>query len=170
MLTSSVKVGRTQSGYRVRVEGQGTMRSSPAVHAFVIQALDHQQAGSLVMDLSACGYLDSTFLGCLVDLHKRYGRTHPPRFSIAAPRDVSERLFGSSHLDRVLNISENGPETVGEEVDLDTTGLELPSLGQHLLDCHRRLAEVEGPNQATFRRIADRLADELGAVPPGGTK
>ncbi len=31
------------------------------------------EAVTLVVDLTACNYLDSTFLGCLVVLHRRHG-------------------------------------------------------------------------------------------------
>jgi len=158
---STVKVGCTPTGYRLRVQGQGTMRTSPAVHAFAVQALEPPQAGALVVDLSGCSYLDSTFLGCLVDLHKRYGSSNPPRFTVVVPPGLAAQLFGATQLDRLLVTSETGPESLGAEVELSPESLELPDLGRHLLECHRRLAEIEGPNQAVFRRIADRLAAEL---------
>src|SRR5689334_5995318 len=60
---SVVKVGRTTSGYRLRVEGTGTMRESPAVGEFAERSL-RDGTSTLVVDLSACDYLDSTFLGC----------------------------------------------------------------------------------------------------------
>lgn len=164
--TSFVKVGRTQSGYRVQVVGQGTMRNSPAVHAFATRVLSDPAMTELLIDLSTCQYLDSTFLGCLVDLHKRYGTARPPRYQIAAPVETLRRLFGATHLDRLLNVVPTAPETVGDVVELSNENLALPDLGRHLLECHRRLAEVEGPNQADFRRIVDRLEAELGLQPP----
>lgn len=164
--TCTVKVGRTEAGYRVRVEGHGTMRSSPAVHAFALRSLEDPSAGGLVVDLSACEYLDSTFLGCLVDLHRRYGTARPPRFEVAAPAETLRRLFGSTQLDRLLKVLPTAPATVGGEVELPTENLAVPELGRHLLECHRRLAEVDGPNQAAFRRIVDRLEAELGAHAP----
>lgn len=162
---SSVKVGRTEAGYRVRVDGHGTLRNSPAVHAFTVRTLDDQDGGRVVIDLTTCQYLDSTFLGCLVDLNKRYGTSRPPRFEVAAPPETVRRLFGPTHLDRVLHVLDVEPATLGDEVDLSTEDLPLPELGRHLLECHRRLAEVDGPNQAAFRRIVDRLEAELGARP-----
>lgn len=165
--TSSVKVGRTEAGYRVRVEGDGTMRSSPAVHAFVLRSLEDPSVSGLIIDLSTCVYLDSTFLGCLVDLHKRYGAAAPPRFQVAAPPATLHRLFGTTRLDRLLKIVPAAPETVGNEVELSADeNLALPELGRHLLECHRRLAEVDGPNQVAFQRIVDRLEAELGLHSP----
>ena len=69
---SAVKVGRTEAGYCVRIEGRGTMNQSPIVLEFVGRTLrDGAASGApgVVMDPSACEYVDSTFLGCLLGLH-----------------------------------------------------------------------------------------------------
>ncbi len=127
------------------------------------RSLDNHQASALVVDLAGCDYLDSTFLGCLVDLHKHYGMRQPSRFTVVAPPEAAHRLLGPTHLDRFLHIADAVPETIGNAVELPREVLGPDDLGRHLLDCHRRLAEVEGPNQAIFQRIADRLATELEA-------
>ena len=41
-------------------------------------------------------------------------------------------------------------------------------LGRHIMECHRRLAELGGSQAASFRSIADHLARELGEAPEGG--
>src|SRR5437016_6281177 len=91
---SRLRVGLTASGYLVQVEGRGTLRESPALHEFAVQSLDGQRGpGTVVVDLSHCDYLDSTFLGCLVSLHRKYNRTQPHRFQVAAPYDKCQRLL-----------------------------------------------------------------------------
>jgi anti-anti-sigma regulatory factor len=157
---SALKVGRTQDGYRVLVEGRGTLRESPAVHEFTMQALG-EGPGSLVIDLSACDYLDSTFLGCLVDLNKRHGRTRPSRFAVAAPPQVRTRLLSPSRLDTFLNVIGEAPEVIGEDLELAPNLTARADLGRHVMDCHRRLAELGGPQQAAFEQIAERFAMEL---------
>jgi len=157
---SVVSVGQTRSGSAIRIEGRGTMRESPAVHEFAAQVLN-QGAERLVIDLTACDYLDSTFLGCLVDLHKRYGGTEPPRFAISASPETTRRLLAPTRLDNLLHTTEERPEILGESVVLPAQVLEATDLGRHVMECHRRLAEIGGPNQAIFERIADQLAREL---------
>ncbi|HMB02962.1 MAG TPA: STAS domain-containing protein [Isosphaeraceae bacterium] len=157
---SRLIVGRTNSGYCLRVEGRGTMRESPAAHEFGREILD-SEGGSLVVALEACDYLDSTFLGCLVDLHRRYGKQEPPRFLVAASPEQCRRLFAPNHLDKLLKATEVGPEVIGEEFVLPPLAKGSDELGLHVMECHRRLAELGGPNQAAFARIADQLAREL---------
>src|SRR5438067_192449 len=114
---SRLVVGRTNAGYCLRIEGRGTMRESPAAHEFVRQVLDNGD-GALVVALEACDYLDSTFLGCLADLHRRYGKQEPPRFLVAASPEKRARLLAPNHLDKLLKITEVCPEMVGDECPL----------------------------------------------------
>jgi len=161
-MTASTRLsaGRTKTGYRLRVEGRGTMRESPAAHEFVRQVLDHED-GALVLDLEPCDYLDSTFLGSLVDLHKRYGSQVPPRFLVAASREKRLRLLAPNHLEKLLNATEVCPEVIGEDCVLPPLAKGSQELGHHVMECHRRLAELDGPNRAAFEQIADQLAREM---------
>jgi len=160
------KVGRTTSGYRLRVEGTGTMRESPAVGEFAGHAL-RDGTSTLVVDLSACDYLDSTFLGCLVNLQKRHGRGQPPRLLIAASPSVGRRLFAANHLEPLFRFVDECPGVVDEDETIPPLAPGSRDMGTHILECHRCLAEEGGPNQAAFRQAADALGRELGESRPG---
>jgi hypothetical protein len=54
---SVVKVGRIRSGYRIRVEGRGTLRESPAVHEFAGHVL-RDGASTLVQERQVKGNPD----------------------------------------------------------------------------------------------------------------
>jgi hypothetical protein len=161
---SVIKAGRTRNGFRLLVEGRGTLRESPAVYEFAEHALS-DECSTLVVDLSACDYLDSTFMGCLVILQKRHGHGTPPRLLIAAPPDVGHRVLAPNHLDGLFHMVDASPEVVGGEEALPSLELGVSDFGRHVLDCHRRLAEVDGPSQAAFAAVADGLARELAAGP-----
>ena len=52
-----------------------------------------RQAGEWwTVDLSGCDYLDSTFLGCLVEMQRRAGKAAPGRFVVSAP---PEKLYST---------------------------------------------------------------------------
>ena len=52
------------------------------MQAFALQVLDEPGRPRLDIDLTACEYLDSTFLGGLVILHRRFSRAGmPARFA-----------------------------------------------------------------------------------------
>src|SRR5437764_877285 len=107
--TFAIRVARTAAGFLARVEGWGTMRESPLLQGFAGECLD-RDASSLVVDLSACGYLDSTFLGCLVGLHQRFSRGNPPRFVVAAGPEQRQRLLAPLQLHKVLKVIDEAPQ------------------------------------------------------------
>ena len=157
---SQTRVSRTCSGYCIRVEGRGTLRESPAIHALARHVLE-SEPGTVIFDLEVCAYLDSTFLGALVDLHRRYGVAEPGRFLVAAHPEARRRLFGPNCLEELFRYIERFPDEAGEEFELPAVELGRDDLGRHVLECHRRLAELAGPNQAAMQRIVERLAEEL---------
>lgn len=158
---TSMQVSKTSAGYVVRMTGRGTMLESPALAEFAAGCLAHS-SDSLVVDLSECEYLDSTLLGCLVTLHRRFGNAEPPRFEIAAAADVSERLLGPTRLVRFFNIIEEAPASLDTSIPLECSMPERNELGTHIMRCHKELADLGGPESDAFARIAERLSRELG--------
>ena len=161
-LTSQSRIWahRTADGYMVRVEGHGKMCESLALRRFVESTLCDNSL-SLCIDLNQAQYLDSTFLGCLIRLQKRWRQCQQGSFQIIATSQQVELLLAPSQLHRLLAISSEEKPRIGKEVPLETQKIEAESLGQHILECHRQLAEVEGPDQDVFRRVANQLANDL---------
>jgi anti-anti-sigma factor len=161
-----LRVAKTASGFVVLVEGHGTLDESPALYEFAAQSLKTELGpSSIVLDLSHCDYLDSTFLGCLAGLHRKYNRTMPHRFLVAASREKSQKLLGPTRLDNLVHVTEVCPELIGEVVELSRPILTGADLGRHVMECHRRLAELGGPRAPSFRSIADQLAGDLSEAP-----
>jgi anti-anti-sigma regulatory factor len=162
--TFAIRVGRTAAGFLVCIEGRGTMRESPLLQAFAGECLGRENR-PLVVDLSQCTYLDSTFLGCLVGLHRRFGRASPPRFVVAASAAQRQRLLAPLQLHRVLELVDEAPPgpdhwlTLCEGEPEKRAGRE--QLGRHVLDCHRHLADLGGANEEVFGPIIEQLIREL---------
>ena len=158
---SVLKVARTPTGYCIRVEGRGTLRESRSAAEFAAGPLA-APGTSVVVDLSACEHLDSTFLGCLVEMQRRAGRAEPGKFVVAAPPDKVRKLFGPTKLDAVLKTTADPPQTLGDYIALPAADPGSPDAMRHVMECHRLLAELGGPQQAAFAAIADHIERELG--------
>ena len=152
-----LKFARTETGYRLRVQGCGTSQQSAAAEMFVDEALC-DPAHSVVIDLSSTSYLDSTFLGCLLGMYRRHGAA---RLRIAAPKDVARNLFGPTKLDVALRVTDQLPHTLGEDVTIKLKSATPTEIARHIMECHRRLGETPGPQQQVFAAIARQLAREL---------
>jgi anti-anti-sigma factor len=159
--TVEMKVGRLSDGYVVQIHGRATLRESPALQSFVKEAFA-QGCGRLVVDLSECESLDSTFQGCLLSLARRCGRSTASHFEVAEPSAESRRMLAASHLIQFLPLVDAAPTPIGETTPLPSEDVDARTLGEHILDCHRRLAEV-GPSDGKFRRVIEQLERELQA-------
>lgn len=156
-----LKFGPTEAGFVIRLEGRGTLHESPSLVACAEHLLQRGSAQAVMVDLEACEYLDSTCLGTLVTLHQRFGGPEPPQFLVAGSSDAIERLLTPTRLDQVLNVADELPVCQGEWLEIPTATLERREFCRHLMDCHRRLAELGGPRAAAFQLVADELAREL---------
>jgi anti-anti-sigma regulatory factor len=152
-------------GHVVRLLGRGTMRESRVFHDFARQCLTTDDVSVLTLDLSQCQRLDSTFMGCLVDLHKRFNQDARHRFIVSAPPDVARELLGVCRLDRLLPVRDQTPRVTGDGLLLPILPLEPRMLGEHVMDCHRRLVEQNCPGQKAFARVANDLEKELSRLP-----
>jgi anti-anti-sigma factor len=165
-----LKVARTPTGYCLRVEGRGTMRESRSAAEFVVRSLAANAAPTIAVDLAACDYLDSTFLGCLVEMQRRVNKSAGagvgvagPRFVVAAPAEKVKKLLSPTKLDVVLKTTAEPVQLAGEYVELPAADPASPDVIRHVMECHRRLAELGGPQQAAFAAIADNIERELHA-------
>ena len=161
MAGGTLSVGRTADGYCLRLHGRCTMNESPAAHAFVERSL-REGAQSVYVDVSDCAYLDSTFLGSLLDLHRRHGKEKPAKFSLLATEEARAKLFQPTHLHKVFNFADAAPGSIEAWVDLPCLPARTPGdLARHVMECHQRLAEVDGPSRASFAAVAQQLEREL---------
>ena len=158
---STLSLGRTSNGFVVRICGRGTMKESRAVQEIGICCLDAEGGTVLTVDLSRCEYLDSTFLGCLVSLHKRGKQVGRQRFFIAASVDRRKSLLSASRFDRFFDQVDAAPEEISEPKTISPTALNPQALGRHIMECHQELAQIEGPSQSAFAKVAKQLAQEL---------
>ena len=157
---SSLHCVRSEDGCIVRVLGPGTLRVSPAFKAFVGRYLSGHRTSRVTVDLSDCDYLDSTFLGCLIGLHK-LGGEGDRRLRFFAKDERCRRLFAASMLDRYLCIVDRLPDTTEEVEVIPDCELDAREFGQHVMQCHQRLAAAGGEESDEFASIVEQLAKEL---------
>ncbi|MDR3639613.1 MAG: hypothetical protein P4L84_37780 [Isosphaeraceae bacterium] len=141
----TLRVGRTASGYCLRVEGHATRRGHPALfELFVVQVLDCCPC-SVVVDLTACELLDDQFLSVLFDLDNHYGQAGDRRFAIVV-------RTGAGH---------EGPECLGGELELPALEPGAIDLESHLMGWHRLLEQLADPQEGMTEPHREHAVPEL---------
>ena len=158
---SALTLAATDNGCVIRVQGRGTMLESTAAKNVAMNTLKGDSCASVALDLTECEYLDSTFLGCIAELFRGFGRTSPPRFQLVAPPQRHQALLGACRMDRVVPASDSGPAIHGSWIALPVCKSDPGELTKHVIACHKALAEIDGPMRESFAKLASRLESEL---------
>ena len=161
---TTIKLAPMSDGCCLRIEGRGTMHESPCAEAIASRTLEADQTSRVVFDLSACDYLDSTFLGCLIHLFRDFGKGTPPRFQVAAPPAKRKKLLGACNLESMIPSIDTAPDSGNHWVTVPPSPLGTKEMTKHVWECHKLLAEVDSPMRPAFAKIAEQLERELTAM------
>ncbi len=156
-MSAEIYVAPIDRGVCVQIVGRGSMHESTVVRNVITKVLHCNADARAVLDLTRCAYLDSTLLGCLITIHRNAG----DRWTVVAPPDVVKSILAPTRLDSLLPIADRPPELTGEPVKLNVTPARVADMAEHLYDCHARLAEIEGPLQPVFAKIASQMRQDL---------
>jgi anti-anti-sigma regulatory factor len=158
---TALRVAPTEKGCVIQIEGRGTMKQSPAPRAVALETLHGDEHAVVVVDLSECEFLDSTFLGFFAEMFARFGKAK--RFFVAGPAEKRHALLHPARLDTLLPSMDQAPDPRGAWIPISISPLQPRDLSKHVIECHRSLAQASTPMSGTFARIADHLERELAA-------
>jgi anti-sigma B factor antagonist len=102
MLPFAVERTRADGVEFLAVEGEIDIATSPRLIASLSEAMTETER-SLVVDLSAVDYMDSTGLALLLNAHRRVLR-RGFRFAIVCPRDALLRVFKLTDMVETLRV------------------------------------------------------------------
>ena len=159
-MTTCLRLAQSESGILVEIVGRGTMQDSPAFRDLVSNCLKICD-GQLHADLSTCEFLDSTFLGCLIQLHKQWNQKPDERFLLVASQEKKRELFKASFYDRLLLFVDEAPDPLAGFKEISRECLDAEEFGKHILECHEQLINHGGDDTSHYREIVDRLTIEL---------
>jgi anti-sigma B factor antagonist len=177
---SKILVARSADLGFIKVVGRGSFQNSGCLKAFYQQLLQ-QGVRRFVVDLDACTYLDSTFLGILLGLGLKLREAGNGLLHIlnASPRNLE--LLRNLGLDRLINIDGapapsarnvakgtalNGTNLNGlKDEHLEEIHCPVPTkaeAGPTILEAHENLMEFDPRNVPKFKDVVEFLREDLG--------
>jgi anti-anti-sigma factor len=106
------------------------------------------------VDLSACDYMDSTFMGLLVGFNKRLARSASKRIVIVRPTDTARELLSGLGLASLIDIVE---EKVPFPEDMENVVKTRSASADLLLKTHENLMELSEENRKKFAALHTAL-------------
>jgi sigma-B regulation protein RsbU (phosphoserine phosphatase) len=161
--SGSLHCGELRESTVISIRGRATYMLS---HGFfdAVQAIISDKRG-LIIDLSGCDYLDSTFLGMI---HETV--THGDKAGVPVQvQSVSESvrcLFEELSMDLVLQHVCEPAEALPCMAPLVKSAPEEGRLRQRILRAHDVLVSLSDENRAKFQGVVDMLRKEMGDIAP----
>ena len=162
---SKILVARNANLGFVKVVGRGSFQNSGCLKAFYQQLLK-EKVDRFVIDLDACTYLDSTFLGILLGLGLKLRAAGNGLLHIlnASPRNIE--LLKNLGLDRLINIDAKKVQVgVLPEGSLEEMPCPVPTKAEAaptILEAHENLMEFDPRNVPKFKDVVEFLREDLG--------
>lgn len=142
----------------IKPVGHITARLCPDLKKKVIIKLEEKCLSGILIDMSACDYMDSTFMGLLIGLNKRLLNASGNRVTIINPSKESRVLMKSLGMDKLLNFSDK-PETLPLDMQLITGDTSVSS--KILLKAHEDLMEISEQNRKKFALLHELLKSKI---------
>ncbi len=140
------------------IAGTGTWARSGAFLDAANRMLSRRKIKTLIIDLGACEYLDSTFLGTLYEITA----SHPEAVRLQRVPAKIRAQFEELDMYAVITHSSMITEDLPEHMEpLANSEHSEADHGQRMLRAHELLASLSSENQEQFRSVVESLRADL---------
>ena len=163
MTGTRIQVATDRKIAQLRVAGKATFNSAQSVREFALKMLDAGVKRVLV-DLSECVTMDSTFMGVLALTVVR-GRERQVTVEIVNANDNVKKLLASLGLKRLFVFSQTRSPEVDWTALCQAKADNAEALGQQrtILEAHETLMQVDPENVPKFKDVVEFLRSDLKA-------
>jgi serine phosphatase RsbU (regulator of sigma subunit)/anti-anti-sigma regulatory factor len=162
---AEVLIGAGPGGTTISVSGRGTWMHCAALHDSWPEI--KCQGDGILIDLSLCEMLDSTFLGTLQELCQRADREKVP-LRIQGARPEVRRLFEELGMQRVLSHSSAKMKPLPPQMRPLAVCMNDQLNRQRMLQAHQALAGLSEANRQEFSRLIEHLRTEIDRMDQAG--
>jgi anti-sigma B factor antagonist len=162
--TSGILAGCVNGRVWVRIQGKGSHQNSRELKAYVQSQVETSGGQRVIVDLSLCTGMDSTFMGMLTCIAGRLDSAGGALHVIHAAGRNAELLRGLG-LDEIFTVDDNEEHLNGSGPMPECTALEKEDCTKSerrevCLECHEALAAADERNASKFRDVIDLMRAE----------
>ncbi len=161
MAEAQILVARRGGIVVIRVLGRATFKVSRDLREYGVRVIQ-EDATSVIVDLSECKGMDSTFIGVLAMIglegHDKV------ELVIVNANDAHRRLLESIGVSRLWKFTEEPvPDVDWKSLCVAASGAaDIKSLGSTVMDAHQTLMDLDPQNVPKFKDVVELLTAEMG--------
>ena len=153
----------------LRVEGRGSFKTSPPMKQFIQRMVESKSINHVLIDMSECCGMDSTFMGVLAGLS--YHVKDTPGFSLKLINlsEKNQKLLTTLGVDRVVNYSSSATDEERELITTQGAGAQVlesdsantREAAETTLEAHEALVDINPDNLVKFKSVIELLQNDL---------
>ncbi len=148
----------------IRCEGKGSFLNSPLMKSFGESRVSEGES-LLVVDLTSCSGMDSTFMGTLAGMATRLATKDGGALQIAGADERNRRSLEDLGLDFLMQINPDAGPWQGQLDEIRSClqpaqlneSLNQRQRAEHVLQAHEKLSEINDKNAREFNQVVDTL-------------
>ena len=164
MNNDCILVATNEEYAQVRVIGRGSFSCSQNLRDFYIKIIEYKIT-KILIDLSECVFMDSTFMGVLAMIGLR-GRSKNISVEIVNIDDAKKKLLKGLGLEKLFLFSHTNTD---EEVDWESlcnAKSDLQKTNQFeqakvMLEAHEALIKIDRKNKPKFQNVIEYLKEDM---------
>lgn len=147
--------------YRIKVSGRATFDCAPPLRDLA-KSLASEKFDGIKIDLKACEWMDSTFMGVLAMLGLRAKAINAP-IEICAADEQNKNLLAGLGLKKLFIFTETA---LDDEASADwqsgtTEAVKMAEGAQTVLEAHKTLMDVDEENVQKFETVVNLVQQDI---------
>jgi anti-anti-sigma factor len=149
----------------IRARGHVTSTLCPELKSIAFARLDAEpRVEKVLIDLSDCEYMDSTFLGLIVGMYKRFRNISTDRITLTGTNEICRGLLRTIGVLGLLQLSEEKPAF---PIAMTRIVAGSKATARFILEAHEDLSDLSEENRSRFKTLTAVL--KAAAKAPNGS-
>jgi anti-anti-sigma factor len=143
----------------IRAIGHITANNCYLLRKRIFDRLENMPAvKEIYLDLADCSYMDSTFMGIIIGVNKKFKSIYRKRITVVCPSKECCKLFAGLGIAKLLQIKE---KTIVFPENMELISLPQKPPADMVLKAHEDLMETSPENRNKFKLLQDILKKKL---------
>lgn len=159
-----IKYCEIKGNIYISVSGHLTAPDCPVLREIIFARIEGQNneppkpITKVLMDMTGCTYMDSTFIGLVAGINKKLKKIHNLKLELQNIGKACMELLVSMGLTNLLNINDTPVDMPDNMRNIDSS---KNITAEEILDAHENLMEISEENKQKFSNLRDVLTSQI---------
>lgn len=145
----------------IKIVGSIKCTNISGFDVFIERLIHNESIKDVLIDLSKATYIDSTNLGLLVEIARRWLQKYNKKPTIISINKKINELIDNIGVDRVFIVIKNPETFVGELQEIPGIDQDEREKARMILQAHKNIMAISDANTSLFKDVVETLENQL---------